>query len=196
MSDSTQNLSWIVELSDNNLLKLYDVTLDIYEAMQIQDTIVIPLYQPRIKWPVLLPMDGIGWRDEYCQGRCDALSFLKGKGIISEFQILHALQRWDSKIKVIPEDKRIAETEAIMKDEFKKRFHPKGTEKDESVKKEEISVPEKITVPWIFKNVSWEVWIEFAGIVFGAFIVGIMLGQLSFVRELIKIFFLIRTGEG
>ena len=48
-----------------------------------------------------------------------------------------------------------------------------------------LEYPEKATAAWLYHNVSISVWLWFIGIVISAFSIGIVIGQTTFVRELI-----------
>ena len=91
MSASNQ-FAWVADLLGNNFLRVYDVVLDLRESLQFSDVADIPLYQPRVKWQQLFPIDAPGWRDEYCRGRWDALKFLQRHGLVGEIQVIKGNQ--------------------------------------------------------------------------------------------------------
>lgn len=60
---------WVAELTGENFLAVYDVVLDIKQALQLSNDIVIPLLQPIVKFSLLMPGDGVNMRDRYCEFR-------------------------------------------------------------------------------------------------------------------------------
>jgi hypothetical protein len=100
MTDSQQIPDWVTELTAVNLLALYDVALDIRQELQMSDDPVIPLWQPMVKFPVLLPLDSIGMRDRYCELRWKATRWLQSRGIIQGYELLKGPHRWGSRLRI------------------------------------------------------------------------------------------------
>ena len=92
--------SWVKELTSDNFLAVYDVGLDIRQELQLEENPVIPLWQSAIKFSQLMPMDGVNWRDRYCDMRWKATGLLKKQGIINNFILLDGSHRWQSNLKI------------------------------------------------------------------------------------------------
>lgn len=69
-----------------NILKIYDVCLDINEKLQLADspTIFIPSLPLLVKFQILFPVDSIGSRKKYQDYRWEGLKYLQHKGIVDE----------------------------------------------------------------------------------------------------------------
>jgi hypothetical protein len=96
--NSIETPDWINELSDDNLLAVYDVALDVRDELQIHDDVVIPLYRQVVRFRQLCPASSPGLADRYCELRYKAVELLKGRGVIEEFEMLKAYVRWDSRL--------------------------------------------------------------------------------------------------
>jgi hypothetical protein len=72
-----------------NILKIYDVVLDINEQLQLanQTTVTIDLLPHLVRFSILFPTDSIGFRDKYCEIRWNSLKHLKQKGVIDGFKL-------------------------------------------------------------------------------------------------------------
>jgi len=130
MSASKQ-FPWVSELLQDNFLRVYDVVLDLRESLQMSDVADIPLYQARVKWKALLPVDGIGWRDAYCRGRWDALKFLQQQGLADEIEVIEGNQRWENRLRISAPGDRIEALCIVMKEEFEERSRKPGESEDE-----------------------------------------------------------------
>lgn len=77
-----QNIDYI------NLLKIYDVVLDIDEKLQIKASpdVYIPALPTMVRFQILFPMDSIGTRDKYRTHRQDGLDYLEREGYISDVE--------------------------------------------------------------------------------------------------------------
>lgn len=91
---SLKNLDYI------NMLRIYDVVLDINEQIQLthKTTVYFPLIPSFIRYRALFPADTIGLRNEYCQNRLNSLIYLKEKGAIADFS--QNAQNWDTTVTV------------------------------------------------------------------------------------------------
>jgi hypothetical protein len=47
------------------------------------------------------------------------------------------------------------------------------------------TLPDKITVPWLIHNVSWEIWVWFFGLLATAFGLGVALSQTTLIKEVL-----------
>ena len=93
----------INRLEANNFLAVSEVSMDILAALQISNNeeVHIQLMPDIIRYPALMPGDGINMRDRYCQYRWDALKYLKDRKHIFDFDIIRADHRWQQKVKVV-----------------------------------------------------------------------------------------------
>lgn len=89
----------IDRLSDIGLLRLYDLSLDINEALELSptDEIEIRFLPPIIRYRQLFPGDTPAMRDEYIEHRWRGLEFLQANKIVRSFsdQITTG-HRWDT----------------------------------------------------------------------------------------------------
>ena len=180
---------WVTTLSGDNFLKVYDVVIDIAEALELSKTASIPLYQPRVKYSTLLPMDTVGWRDAYCKGRWEAIHFLKDKGVLKEINYIEGRHRWESTMKVEADTSLVTNLATIMNTNFEKR--PKDTDEESNPDQLAITKPDfefnnpVITLPWLIKNVSWKLWVSFIGLLIATFIIGVSVAHTTFIKELL-----------
>jgi len=120
--------SWVSDLTGDNFLAVYDVVLDMCQELQLCDEAVIPLFQPMLKFPSLMPRDGINMRDRYCDLRWKAIGLLKKQGIIKDFKLLKGPHRWQSKLQVFGDPERITSFMGAMDSEFSCRSERSDTE--------------------------------------------------------------------
>lgn len=85
-----------------NMLRIYDVVLDINEQIQLthKTVVTIHLLPSLIRFSALFPADTIGMRDKYCETRWDSLKYLQEQGVIQEFKHNSAFHRWDTEVTV------------------------------------------------------------------------------------------------
>lgn len=120
-------MKWIKEMDAYNFLGIYDVMLDIKTEMNISpDRIIIPLFQTRVKFPQLFPLDSIKTRDNYCEIRWKALGFLKKNDIINDFELIKGFHRWDSKIEIKLKKEKFESALKKIKAEYEKRISEEG----------------------------------------------------------------------
>lgn len=83
-----------------NLLRIYDVVLDINEQVQLtsKTTVYINLLPPLIRFQILFPTDTPGLRNQYCDNRIRSLKYLKEKGAIVSFD--NNKSGWDTRVNV------------------------------------------------------------------------------------------------
>lgn len=79
---SIRNMDYI------NLLKIYDIVLDINEELQIgkSATIIVASLPTIVRFRLLFPVDTVGTRDKYRSYREDALKYLEKEGIVSNVE--------------------------------------------------------------------------------------------------------------
>lgn len=122
-------------LDDINILRIYDVVLDINEQIQLTNktTVSIHLLPSLIRFNALFPADNIGLRDKYCENRWDSLKYLKEKGVIDEFKHNSAFHRWDTVVTVALKLSKFDEFYRKIKNEYIKRYKP-NDKKEEKIK--------------------------------------------------------------
>lgn len=146
----TKQFGSLSKLSGSNFLAVVDVSRDISDALQMtdQNDVKIPFLPSLIKFPNLMPADGVNFRDRYCDLRWQACGYLKNNGHIVSFDIEDTigLHRWEYKITIILDrlkwdnfyeklaekaDKRIV-YESNLKDKKEEEIQPKKetTEKE------------------------------------------------------------------
>jgi hypothetical protein len=132
---SVSNLDYI------NMLRVYDVVLDINEQIQLthKTTVYFPLIPSVIRYRALFPADTIGLRDEYCQNRLNSLVYLKEKGAIADFS--QNAQNWDTTVTVSLVLSKFDDFYKVMMAEYVKR-----NKKEEE--KKEIELPLKDKEVW------------------------------------------------
>lgn len=85
-----------------NMLRIYDVVLDINEQIQLinKTSIYINLIPSIIRFSTLFPADTAGIRDQYCENRLKSLSYLKNKGIIIDYSYGNDGWSWDTIVNI------------------------------------------------------------------------------------------------
>ncbi len=85
-----------------NMLRIYDVVLDINEQIQLTNktNIHIPLIPAIIRFSTLFPADTAGIRDQYCENRLRSLNYLKSKNVITDYSYGNDGWTWDTIIKI------------------------------------------------------------------------------------------------
>ncbi len=186
MTKRNHSLHWVNEISANNFFRIYDVVIDLHEALQMSGSSAdIPVYQSRVKWRKLLPIDSVGSRDEYCRGRREALSFLKMKGVVDEFFEQKRAQRWENRLLVTASPSLIKEVADVMGKEFEKNgFQDQQPESEEIVLNNSLPVPEKVSFSWLCNHVPVNFWFWFFGILAAVFVAGAYFGRTTFGEEL------------
>jgi|GEM_PF-1791793 len=139
MSQKTE----LPNLDNINLIRIYDVVLDINEQVQLtrKTTIQIPILPSVVRFNILFPADTIGIRDEYCQNRLNSLKYLNGAGVIDEYT--HGREGWDTIVSISFALSKFEEFYKKIKVEYIKRN--KANEKDEKPKTNNIKIdPKKV----------------------------------------------------
>jgi hypothetical protein len=75
-----------------------------------------------------MPMDGINFRDRYCELRWKAAEFLKQKSVINSIKVLKSTRIWGSNLQVVAERSEVERLLAIMNEEYLRRTVEKETE--------------------------------------------------------------------
>jgi len=139
---SVSNLDYI------NMLRIYDVVLDINEQIQLthKTTVYFPLIPSVIRYRALFPADTIGLRDEYCQNRLNSLIYLKEKGAITDFS--QNAQNWDTTVTASFVLSKFDDFYKVMMAEYVKRNKKENEPK-------EIELPLKDKEVWT-DDFRWE----------------------------------------
>lgn len=126
-----------------NMLRIYDVVLDINEQIQLTNktTVSIHLLPSLVRFSALFPADTIGMRDKYCETRWDSLKYLKEKGFIDEFKHNSAFHRWDTVVTITLKLSKFDEFYRKIKDEYVKRN--KTDRKEEKPKTNNLKIDTK-----------------------------------------------------
>jgi len=130
--------SGISEMTDLNLLRLFDTMLAIQEKVQLnrENTVIIPLLPPRIYFQELLPYDTPGVRDEYIEGRWEAVKHLHKESVLLEFKHIDSMMhRWDDRIKVTVNIKLFYDFMEKVRRELEKRKNENKNKKTKLTKK-------------------------------------------------------------
>ncbi len=114
--------TWVKELTGENFLAVYDVVLDIRQALQMSEhRPEIPLLQSIVKFSALMPGDGINMRDRYCEFRWNATEVLKKRGVIEDFEYIRSFHRWDGRIIVTADVAVFTQFASALDEEFARR---------------------------------------------------------------------------
>lgn len=136
-----------------NMLRVYDVVLDINEQIQLTNktTVHIKLLPSLIRFNVLFPGDTINVRDEYCRHRLDGLKYLKRKGIISNYE--HNKDGWNTIVTVTFKLSPFDEFCERIKNEYRKQNEPEKKDmKPENINLKEEPRKEKVKVSYNSRN--------------------------------------------
>jgi len=143
-----------------NMLRIYDVVLDINEQIQLtcSTEIRIPILPSVVRFNMLFPADTIGIRDEYCQNRLNSIKYLKESGIINEYA--HGRDNWDTIVSISLTPSKFDEFYRKIKDEYVKR-NKSNDKKEEKPKNESLKIdPKKVTTKVTYNAQRGELDIE------------------------------------
>lgn len=181
-------MGWTEELTEESFYAIYDVALDIRADLQLGQQPSIPMVPSIIKFPVLMPADGINMRDRYGNLRWKAMKFMESKGVIRRIDLQQHGHRWDTRAELHVNAESFKETFADLESELRRRTvpdkavteAPKPMGNDKKLKSPEF---EKITLLWLVHYLPLKLWISACGIVIVVFGAGVQIGQISLVRE-------------
>jgi hypothetical protein len=130
-----------------NLLKIYDVILDIDEKLQLagKTDITIPALPHIVRFQILFPVDSLSMRDTYINSRWDAVIYLQGKGVVSEPAFIRDDLDLDHQLEmkvILPKFEALktkARLEYIKRNEKSKSEKKADQVKSENVKKEVVN---------------------------------------------------------
>jgi len=130
MSDVDQIPDWVKELTAENFLALYDVSLDIRQELQISDYPEIPLFQPIVKFGSLLPIDSTNMRDRYCEFRWKVIRLLRRQGNIRGYRLLQGSHRWESRLRIAADPPAFKVFVKLLEEEYSRRTQTTAGKKD------------------------------------------------------------------
>ncbi len=120
MSDIPQ---WITELTDEDLLAVYDVALDIREEHRGEEyETVIPVYRLVARFAPLCPSFSPAFVDRYCELRWKATLLLKRSGVIVDFDVIKGHYRWESNLRIHLNPQIFAENFLSLEKAYQARF--------------------------------------------------------------------------
>jgi hypothetical protein len=181
-------MGWAEELTEENFYAIYDVALDIRADLQLGQPPSIPMVPSLIKFPVLMPADGINMRDRYGNLRWKAMKFLESKSVIQRIDIQQHGHRWDARAELKVDAESFKETFATLESELRRRTVPDETVTEVTKpmeKSTKLESPEfdKVTLLWLVHYLPLKLWISALGIVAFVFVAGMQVGQIGLVRE-------------
>jgi hypothetical protein len=187
------NESWISSLTDDNLLAVYDVVLDIQADLQFREAVRIPILPSVVRFPTLLPADAINLRDRYCDLRWKAATLLKQKGALTALDVDQGNHRWESVVNLRVSRERFDEIAGWLEREHTQRTSSGGgeiqtmqeTPSSKPAVATDLTLPENVTMSWLFRHVPLSFWLWALGTVATFFSAGVAAGQTGFVRELL-----------
>ena len=113
---------WIRQTDFENFLAIYDVLLDIRKEIEIlAETITIPILPTIIRFPQLMPADGVSFRDNYCTMRAKSVEFLKRKHVVKTIDVRHGYHRWKGHLQLSVNETSVKELLQLMDKEYKNR---------------------------------------------------------------------------
>ncbi|HTP64933.1 MAG TPA: hypothetical protein VMJ66_06040 [Geobacteraceae bacterium] len=90
---------WFTQLTDETLLAVYDVALDIRDELQNGGEVLVPIYRQVARFAPLCPAFSAGFVDGYCDFRWKASLLLKKHGAVAAFDIINGPYRWDGTLR-------------------------------------------------------------------------------------------------
>lgn len=181
-------MGWAEELTEENFYSIYDVALDIGADLQLGQQPSIPMVPSLIRFPILMPADGINMRDRYGNLRWRAMKFLESKGVIRKIDIQQHGHRWEARVELEVNEESFNDMFATLESEFRQRTVRDGKvaevatlmEKDQKIESPEF---DKITLLWLLHHLPLKLWLSAVAIVVFVFATGARVGQISTVRE-------------
>ncbi len=122
---------WLSLLSDEHLLAVYDVALDIRDELPTGDEVFIPIYRQVARFAPLCPGFSVAFVDRYCELRSEAAMLLKRQAVIVDLDVARGPYRWDGhlKIRIEPETflRHFRAVEQIYQVRFKENAAGRGS---------------------------------------------------------------------
>lgn len=139
------------EMTYLNLLRLFDTMMAVKEKIQInrESVVIIPFFPTRIYFNELLPYDTPAIRDEYIEGRWEAVKYLQKEGVLSEFKHIDSMMhRWDDSIKITVNLSLFYEFYEKVRQELNKRMEKGKKEQLKTTIIEKSNVKEAVKVTY------------------------------------------------
>ncbi len=127
-----ENMDWI------NLLKIYDVALDINQQLQIagSNTVFIPSLPHMVRFPLLFPQDSIGTRRTYQDYRMEGADFLSKRGGVLEYKYIDSMDFGYGEVKIVVDLINFRDFLLRIGNEYKRRNEKyEKTQKEPKVEK-------------------------------------------------------------
>ena len=123
------DLAWVEALDSDNYLAVFDVLSDVERELNIlADQVSIAAVPDVVRFPQLMPMDGINFRDNYANARWKATQFLAKKGIFKSVDIDQGLHRWQSRFVVSVDEEAAREAITAVRADYQRRLPSEGEE--------------------------------------------------------------------
>jgi hypothetical protein len=187
----TNDTHWVEDLSEENLFALYDVALDVRSDLQLNQQPCVPMVPSVVRFPVLMPADGINMRDRYGNLRWKAMKYLESRGVIRQIELRQGGHRWQSQARLQVDATAFGdvftalEAEACRREAARHRTdEPHEHERVPPVARASMEF-EKVTLLWLVRHVPVRFWVSAVGAILLVFAAGAQIGQLAWVRELI-----------
>jgi hypothetical protein len=118
---STPEKDWIKNLVGENLLAVLDILLDVEKAIQFSHEVTIPLLPAIVKFPQLMPADGINFRDRYCDFRWKSTHLLQKRGVFKHVRLVEGLHRWEHELALEVNEVEFNSALKLAKEEYHSR---------------------------------------------------------------------------
>jgi hypothetical protein len=142
---------WIMKLTKENFLAVYDVVLDIQQELQFPGIVQIPLLPTIVRFQLLMPADSIALRDRYCDLRWKSINLIQKQGVIIDYKLIREAHRWRSRLRIDLDPNTFAPFVDAMgskyrneleRDASEKELNPKETATSEEI--ESTSIDEEV----------------------------------------------------
>jgi len=175
-----ENISRIENIDWLNLLKIFDVVIDIEQELQIisANAVYIDSLPQLVKFSHLFPQDNIGTRRTYQDYRIQGVDFLKKRGVVREYRYIDTQDGGYGKIKVVVDIIKFKDFSIRINNEYKRRLRKQAElEKNGNNGKKKKTQKEKL--PKVESETDWPKDFKWDGkdFVFGEY------GSISFISS-------------
>jgi len=174
--------------------------VDIHQESQLTGVnVTIPLYQQVVKFHDLLPANTPGLIDRACDLRWKAVQLLETHDVIKGVQLENGSHRWESVIHLQVHERHLRSVVSAVHNEARRRSA--GTNEDDGTvsptpaEVAQLRLPERVTLAWLWNNISATTWLGGVGLLATAFMLGVGAGEVSVIRELLHLAALQRAGN-
>ena len=139
-----ENLGRLESIDWINLLKIYDIAIDLNQQLQISgtNTVHIPSLPQMVKFPHLFPQDDIGTRRTYQDYRIQGVDFLNKRGVVKEYKYIDTMDGGYGEIKVVVDIIQFKDFFIKIGNEYQRRNEKldklKKTRKEDTKKEENL----------------------------------------------------------